>query len=53
MFWRRLRLIGYVALCGGTLLQTATGCDTIIAPIMSSLLASVVSGFIGNLFLAT
>jgi uncharacterized membrane protein YjjB (DUF3815 family) len=53
MTWSKLRWMAFVALCGGTVFQTATGCDAIIAPILSSLATSLVTGFISNLFLAT
>lgn len=53
MNWTKLRWIAFVALCGGTVFQTTTGCDAIIAPIVSSLATTVVTGFLSNLLLAT
>lgn len=49
----RLRWIVFVALCGGTLFQSAAGCDAILAPILSSLVTSVVTGLLSNILLAT
>ncbi|MBI4579777.1 MAG: hypothetical protein HY718_08750 [Planctomycetes bacterium] len=53
MSWPKLRTIAFVVLCGGTLLQTNTSCTDVLAPIISSIAASVVSGFINNLLLMT
>lgn len=53
MNFSKLRWIAFVALCGGTVFQTTTGCDAMIAPILSSLATSLVTGLISNMFLAT
>lgn len=49
----RLRWIAFAALCGGTVFQTTTGCDAIIAPLVSSLATTVVTGLISSMFLGT
>jgi hypothetical protein len=53
MSFSKLRWMAFVALCGGTVFQTTTGCDAIIAPILSSVATSIVTGFVSNLFLTT
>ncbi len=53
MSWRNFRVTVFILLCGGTLLQTTTGCDTILAPVLSTLATTVISGLVSNLFLAT
>lgn len=49
----KLRWMAFVALCGGTVFQTTTGCDAIIAPLLSSVATTIVTGLVSNLFLAT
>jgi uncharacterized membrane protein YjjB (DUF3815 family) len=53
MSWNRLRWLAFVTLCGGTVFQTTTGCNEMLAPIVSSLVTSLVSGIISNMFLTT
>jgi hypothetical protein len=49
----RLRWIALAALCGGTVFQTASGCDAILAPLVSSLATTVVTSLLSGLFLGT
>jgi hypothetical protein len=53
MTWHKLRMMAFVALCGGTMLQASTGCDTVMEPIISSLVTAVITGVVSNLFVAT
>lgn len=52
MNWTKLRWIAFVSM-SGTLLQTTSGCEDIIAPIVSSLASSLVTGLLSNLLLTT
>jgi hypothetical protein len=52
MLWRKLRMMAVVALCGGTLFQ-ATGCEAFIAPILSSIVTSVIAGAVSSMFAVT
>jgi hypothetical protein len=53
MSWTRVRWAAFATLCGGTLFQATGGCEAILAPVVSSVATSVVTGFISSLFLAT
>lgn len=50
MLWQKLRTIALVTLCGGTLLQATTGCDSVIAPLLSSIVTTVVTGAVSGFF---
>jgi hypothetical protein len=48
--WYRVRQAGLVILAGGMLLQTAAGCQELLAPLLTSLLSSlVVNALVGGL----
>ncbi|HOM51793.1 MAG TPA: hypothetical protein PLQ89_01520 [Phycisphaerae bacterium] len=49
----KVRWIAFAALCGGTVFQTATGCDAILAPLVSSLATTVVTSLISSVLLGT
>lgn len=42
MGWNRFRKVAYVVLCGGVVIQ-ATGCETLVLPILTNLLTTVLS----------
>jgi hypothetical protein len=53
MSWSKLRWIAFTVACGGTLFQATGGCDAILAPVISSVATSLVTGLVSSIFLAT
>ena len=40
--WHRLRRAGLIILAGGMLLQTATSCQDLMAPLVANLISSLI-----------
>ncbi|MCL2330264.1 MAG: hypothetical protein FWC56_03080 [Phycisphaerae bacterium] len=45
---RKLRMLAFVLVGGGLLLQTTTGCDQILAPVLAQVLTAVLSSVVSG-----